>query len=489
MVSLPKAALDVTQPLDVTQMQALEPSPMNATRSVTVQALPTHEHEDSGSEFGVVVTSEPTIMQPAKLRELRKYMNDRKTTIQHVFKNLDTSGNGRLTLEELKEGLTEIGLYAGTEKDDEEAEKMFNFVDIESTGVITYDKIKRHLRPVTDGVVRIQSYTAKAGISGKNRLSIRKVFSGAAQHRSTSVGGIPRYAVVDLHPSRDPWSYVKTSPAPFGGKTDRFKYHSWSQHYNHAGRETAALGPGSYPKFVPPRRTRDCAVVLTPAQQKMRKNIVDNLSRVIDLFRLWDRDGSGSVSPDEFTKALRKLGVRAHADDVDAIFDSFDIDGSGEIEFAELEEFLRTSGEAKTEEQERLERAEKVAKLCMQTIKGGRTLFGKEVHDAATLFQAMDKDNGGWLSKDEIEISFKRFGFSKADSDSTAFVQSLVGDGDITLDEFVADMEKLSMAKFPKKTVYKPMSTRSKSGTVRQDRDRGSRTFSGRTPEDVRCPF
>lgn len=65
------------------------------------------------------------------------------------------------------------------------------------------------------------------------------------------------------------------------------------------------------------------------------------LSRVIDIFRAWDEDNSGTVSKREFVQALPMLGLeveRAHADD---LFDSIDTDGSGTIEYSEMHRKLR----------------------------------------------------------------------------------------------------------------------------------------------------
>ena len=63
--------------------------------------------------------------------------------------------------------------------------------------------------------------------------------------------------------------------------------------------------------------------------------------RVIDLFREWDEDASGSVSKKEFREAMPMLGLDVPAEDVDALFDSWDPDGSGELELKELNKLLR----------------------------------------------------------------------------------------------------------------------------------------------------
>ena len=65
------------------------------------------------------------------------------------------------------------------------------------------------------------------------------------------------------------------------------------------------------------------------------------LARVIDIFHDWDEDGSGTVSKREFTRALPMLGLTVAKAEAEALFDLFDGDGSGTIEYGELKKQLR----------------------------------------------------------------------------------------------------------------------------------------------------
>ena len=56
---------------------------------------------------------------------------------------------------------------------------------------------------------------------------------------------------------------------------------------------------------------------------------------MVDLFREWDADKNGQVSKAEFRKAMPLLGFDAPRREVDALFDSWDPDGSGTIAYAE----------------------------------------------------------------------------------------------------------------------------------------------------------
>ena len=62
--------------------------------------------------------------------------------------------------------------------------------------------------------------------------------------------------------------------------------------------------------------------------------------RVIDLFRQFDDDLSGTITMREFIKSLHDLGLRAPEADVAALFVSIDFDGNGTIEYNELHNLL-----------------------------------------------------------------------------------------------------------------------------------------------------
>ena len=63
--------------------------------------------------------------------------------------------------------------------------------------------------------------------------------------------------------------------------------------------------------------------------------------RVLDLFRQFDDDASGSISRAEFRKAMCELGLKASKAAVKELFKEFDADGYGSVEYDELKEMLR----------------------------------------------------------------------------------------------------------------------------------------------------
>ena len=61
----------------------------------------------------------------------------------------------------------------------------------------------------------------------------------------------------------------------------------------------------------------------------------------MDVFRKFDADGSGTIEKGEFRNAIAKMGFDAPDDCIDELFDEVDDDGSGTVDFKELNSILR----------------------------------------------------------------------------------------------------------------------------------------------------
>mmetsp|Transcript_1400 Transcript_1400/g.4575 ORF Transcript_1400/g.4575 Transcript_1400/m.4575 type:complete len:249 (+) Transcript_1400:35-781(+) len=68
------------------------------------------------------------------------------------------------------------------------------------------------------------------------------------------------------------------------------------------------------------------------------------LVRVIDLLRQMDDNNSGRIERAEWYKAMRELGFSGSRSEADAVFDSFDSNHDGAIQYQELWRVLRRDG-------------------------------------------------------------------------------------------------------------------------------------------------
>ena len=77
----------------------------------------------------------------------------------------------------------------------------------------------------------------------------------------------------------------------------------------------------------------------------LRDALFHHAVRVIDLFREWDSDASGKVNKTEFAQALPSLGLTVTREQSDLLFGVFDPDGSGSIDYKEMNKALRSGSE------------------------------------------------------------------------------------------------------------------------------------------------
>jgi Ca2+-binding EF-hand superfamily protein len=76
-------------------------------------------------------------------------------------------------------------------------------------------------------------------------------------------------------------------------------------------------------------------------RELLEKHLSTSKARVKDIFALWDQDGNGLIDKGEFYLALMALGIDCRREVADKIFLSCDADGSGELDYNELNAALR----------------------------------------------------------------------------------------------------------------------------------------------------
>ena len=66
-----------------------------------------------------------------------------------------------------------------------------------------------------------------------------------------------------------------------------------------------------------PKATLDLNDPARSVNEQLKEFLCTNKARIIDAFRMWDADGSGTISNDEFRKSMARMGVKQHRDAVD----------------------------------------------------------------------------------------------------------------------------------------------------------------------------
>ena len=61
--------------------------------------------------------------------------------------------------------------------------------------------------------------------------------------------------------------------------------------------------------------------------------LTEKKNRLIDVFRSFDVDGSGTLSHDEFYKGMERLDINLSHSEVTTLIDEVDNNGDGEIDY------------------------------------------------------------------------------------------------------------------------------------------------------------
>ncbi len=140
----------------------------------------------------------------------------------------------------------------------------------------------------------------------------------------------------------------------------------------------------------------------------------DELNEYQEAFNLFDKDGSGSISPKEFIKVLKNLGQKISNEEADQIIKELDHDNSGEIDFDEFVSYM-VKVRVKTEE--------------------------NEEDEIIKAFQTFDVDKDDYISNQEFRHILCNIGtdrFTQDECDEIFKEADLDNDGRLNYREFVA---------------------------------------------------
>ena len=192
----------------------------------------------------------------------------------------------------------------------------------------------------------------------------------------------------------------------------------------------------------------------------LREALARSSQRVIDVLHAWDEDRNGMVDKREFAKAVRSLGFEVDRADAEAVFDSLDADGSGQLEYKELNVMLRkgAGSEATKSKLKRGPRQADQGRAAACTNKNLNANYNamrtqalpplvrleatselsvqEQLHDALKthnvklidLFREWDDDGNGALDKKELRQAVAALGFEAPRKEIDALFDSIDDD-------------------------------------------------------------
>ncbi|CAD5214589.1 unnamed protein product [Bursaphelenchus xylophilus] len=131
-----------------------------------------------------------------------------------------------------------------------------------------------------------------------------------------------------------------------------------------------------------------------------------------EAFRLFDKDGNGSISSKELGVAMRALGQNPTEQELLDMVNEVDIDGSGTIDFNEF---------------------------CQMMKRMNKENDSEMIREA---FRVFDRDGNGYITADEFRYFMTHMGeqFSDKEVDEIIAEVDIDGDGQIDYEEFVKMM-------------------------------------------------
>ncbi|CAI0410606.1 unnamed protein product [Linum tenue] len=145
----------------------------------------------------------------------------------------------------------------------------------------------------------------------------------------------------------------------------------------------------------------------------------EEIAGLKEMFKMIDADGSGQITFDELKAGLKRVGANLKESEIYDLMQAADIDNSGTIDYAE---FI-------------------AATLHLNKIE-------KEDHLFAA-FSYFDKDGSGYITQDELQQACEEFGLQDVRLEEMINEADQDNDGRIDYNEFVAMMQKGSVAATP----------------------------------------
>ncbi|KAI5732253.1 hypothetical protein M8J77_023910 [Diaphorina citri] len=158
-------------------------------------------------------------------------------------------------------------------------------------------------------------------------------------------------------------------------------------------------------------------LISTPSLRKTPAEISKaQMNEFKEAFRLFDKDGDGSITKEELGRVMRSLGQFAREEELQQMLEEVDINGDGYFSFEEFVEIVYNMGattEEKTADQEE-----------------------KELRDA---FRVFDKHNRGYISASDLRAVLQCLGEDLSEEEIEDMIKEVDvdGDGRIDFNEFV----------------------------------------------------
>ncbi|XP_050583621.1 uncharacterized protein LOC126918994 isoform X1 [Bombus affinis] len=131
-----------------------------------------------------------------------------------------------------------------------------------------------------------------------------------------------------------------------------------------------------------------------------------------EAFRLFDKDGDGSITKEELGRVMRSLGQFARAEELRTMLQEIDIDGDGNVSFEEFVEIVSNIG-------------------ASETAPTDQDQEEQELRDA---FRVFDKHNRGYITASDLRAVLQCLGEDLSEEEIEDMIKEVDVDGDGRID-------------------------------------------------------
>ena len=256
----------------------------------------------------------------AAISSIRDSLLENLPRVVDIFRNFDVDGSGTVSREEF---LRVLPLMRNVDVSDDELDLLFDAIDRDGSGEIELRELQKVMRRGADVKLAKELQPGAMGrieTESTNAIALRTSARGGLRLSGDDDAPFASKAVVHRPkpPAASEYS-MHHSPAPV-----RASYR--------AKRAQQAMSDGPMDAAQPAQQPLSATSI-----EGLREALISHKSRIIDVFRIFDRNGDGRVSRGEFRIALPLLGFDASDGPLlDEIFDQIDVDGSGTVTYDEL---------------------------------------------------------------------------------------------------------------------------------------------------------
>ncbi|XP_044739813.1 calcium-binding protein LPS1-alpha-like [Chrysoperla carnea] len=136
-----------------------------------------------------------------------------------------------------------------------------------------------------------------------------------------------------------------------------------------------------------------------------------------EAFRLFDKDGDGSITKEELGRVMRSLGQFARTEELQQMLQEIDVDGDGNVSFEEFVDIVANMG----------------------TTEIGLSDAAQEEQELRDAFRVFDKHNRGYISASDLRAVLQCLGEDLSEEEIEDMIKEVDVDGDGRIDfyEFV----------------------------------------------------